>query len=158
MIIPEALAASAIGVGGAPTVVFPSVNITITLAFDDVGSNSCTALVKASAWLVSPPAEMPSTAALSVATEVISCASTLALLAKLTMPMRLPEPIFQSELSVDSSIISMNVFAPAFIFASGAPVMLPERSKTSTISVGFETISGVAVSASVTFNVPSQSI
>ena len=114
MIIPEALAASAIGVGGTPTVVFPSVNITITLAFDDVGSNSCTALVKASAWLVSPPAEMPSTAALSVATEVISCASTLALLAKLTMPMRLPEPIFPScELSVDSSIISMNVFAPA---------------------------------------------
>ena len=49
-------------------------------------------------------------------------------------------------------------FAPAFIFARGLTVMLPERSNTKTISVGFEVISGEAERARVTFSVPSQSM
>ena len=56
MTIPAALAAAATGAGGAPAVVFPSVNMTITFAFVEAGSNSSIALVKASAWLVEPPA------------------------------------------------------------------------------------------------------
>ena len=55
-------------------------------------------------------------------------------------------------------MMSMNVFAPTFILASGVPAILPERSKTRTMSVGFEEISGLAARASVTFNVPLQSI
>ena len=55
-------------------------------------------------------------------------------------------------------MISMNVSAPAFILVSGVPVILPERSSTSAISVGLVTISGAAVSARVTRRVPSHSI
>ena len=46
--------------------------------------------------------------------------------------------------------------APFFRFSSGLPAMLPERSRISTISVGLETISGAAVSPSVTSKVPPQ--
>ena len=42
--------------------------------------------------------------------------------------------------------------------AGGVPVMLPERSNTSAISVGLVTMSGAAVRAKVTFREPSQSI
>ena len=52
----------------------------------------------------------------------------------------------------------MNVFTPSFMLASGVPAMLPERSRTSAISVGLVIISGAAVSASVTLSDPSQSI
>ncbi len=66
------------------------------------------------------------------------------------MPMRLPEPICPSGAPpVASLMISINVFAPSFKLASAEPLMLPERSSTSTISVGLETISGAAVSDSV---------
>ena len=49
MMMPCARAAAATGAGGAPVVVLPSVNITITLALPDMGSNSCMAFSKASA-------------------------------------------------------------------------------------------------------------
>lgn len=55
-------------------------------------------------------------------------------------------------------MMSMKVFAPVFILASGVPVILPERSRTSAISVGLEMMSGAAVRASVTFKDPSQSM
>ena len=139
--------------------VFPSVNIMITLALEEAGSKSWIALEKASAWLVAPPAISPSTAFFKSSVEVISPVSATATLAKLTIPMWLPEPIFPSwELSVDSSIISIKVFAPSFILARGLPVMLPERSSTRTMSVGLEEISGAAESPRVTFTIPSQSI
>ena len=44
--------------------------------------------------------------------------------------------------------MSMNVFAPAFMLASGTPLILPEQSSTRAMSVGLETMSGAAVSAS----------
>ena len=47
-------------------------------------------------------------------------------------------------------MISMKAFAPSFRLASAEPAMLPERSSTSTISVGLAMISGAAVSDSVT--------
>ena len=95
------------------------------------------ALVKASAWLVEPPAVRPSTALLRVATEVISRVFCTASSAKLTIPIRLPMPMLPSWVpSVASSMISINVLAPAFMLASGAPDMLPERSSTSAMSVG----------------------
>ena len=40
----------------------------------------------------------------------------------------------------------------------GVPVMLPERSSTRTMSVGFDMMSGAAVSARVTRSEPLQSI
>ena len=49
MIMPCALAEAATGAGGAPVVVFPSVNMTMTLALLELGSNSAMALVNASA-------------------------------------------------------------------------------------------------------------
>ena len=55
-------------------------------------------------------------------------------------------------------MMSMKVFAPVFMLVSGVPVILPERSSTSAMSVGVEIISGAAVRASVTFREPSQSI
>lgn len=153
--MPEARAAAATGAGGGPTVVFPSVNMTMTRAFEEAGSKSWAAVEKASAWLVSPPASRLSTADFKLATEVIRWVLVVAESAKLTIPMRLPEPIFPSWLlSVASSIISIKVFAPAFILARGDPVILPERSSTKTISVGFEAMSGAAESARVTFKVP----
>ena len=78
MMIPDALAAAATGDGGMPDVVFPSVNITITLAFVEDGSKDCIALEKASAWLVVPEAVKLSMAALSEATEVVSGEFTVA--------------------------------------------------------------------------------
>ena len=50
------------GAGGAPAVVFPSVNMTMTLSLLELGSKRAMALEKASAWLVLPPAERESTA------------------------------------------------------------------------------------------------
>lgn len=139
--------------------VLPSVNRTITLALLEAGSNRAVASSKASAWLVFPPAVRLSTAVFRLSTEVMSCVSAVAVLAKLTIPMRLPDPIWPSSApSVASSIMSMNVLAPIFMFAKGAPVMLPERSSTKTISVGFETMSGAAVKASDTRRDPSQEI
>ena len=44
------------------------------------------------------------------------------------------------------------------MLASGVPVMLPERSSTSAMSVGLVMISGAAVRARVTRKDPSQSI
>ena len=90
MTIPAARAAAATGAGGAPEVVFPSVNITMTLAFEDMGSNRPAATVKASAWLVEPPALSAFTAAFKSATEVISCVSAVAVSEKLTIPIWLP--------------------------------------------------------------------
>lgn len=55
-------------------------------------------------------------------------------------------------------MMSMKVLAPSFIFAIGSPVMLPERSRTSAMSVGLVAMSGAAVSASVTRSEPSQSM
>ena len=60
------------GAGGAPAVVFPSVNMTMTLSLLELGSKRAMALEKASAWLVLPPAERESTAFFKVDTEVIS--------------------------------------------------------------------------------------
>ena len=131
----------------------------MTLALLELGSNSEIAFVKASAWLVLPPADRASTAFFSVATEVISWVSCTAVLEKLTMPMRLPEPISPDAWPpVDSEMISINVLAPVFMLASGSPVMLPDRSSTRAMSVGLVTISGAAVSARVTFRDPSQSM
>ena len=145
------------GAGGAPMVVLPSVNRTMILALGEAGSNSWVALAKASAWLVLPPAVRPSTAVFRASTEVVSWVLATAVLEKLTTPIRLPEPIWPSlVLSVASSMRSIKVLAPSFKFASGLPVMLPERSRTRTISVGLETMSGAAVSARVTRRAPSQ--
>src|SRR5699024_5961105 len=81
----------------------------------------------------------------SVSTEVISCASVAAVPEKLTMPILLPEPICPScPLSVASSMMSINVLAPALRLARGGPAILPERSRTRTMSVGLEAISGAA--------------
>ena len=75
------------------------------------------------------------------------------------MAMRLPEPMLPLwEPPVASAMISIKVLAPSFMLASGVPVMLPERSKTRTMSVGLATMSGAAVRARVTFREPSQSI
>ena len=151
MITPAALAAAAMGLGSGPTVVSPSVNITITRALVEGAASSSDALVKASAWLVLPPAVSASTAAFRSATEVISWVSCVAVLAKLTTAMRLPEPIWPSCVpSVASSIMSINAFAPFFRFASALPAILPDRSRISTMSVGFDTISGAAVNDSFT--------
>lgn len=90
---PPRTAAAAIGAGGTPVVVFPSVNMTITLWLVEAASNSSIALVNASPWLVLPPAVNELTAFFSVATEVISCVSAVAVLEKLTIPIWLPEPI-----------------------------------------------------------------
>ena len=129
------------------------------MAFADRGSKSDTAVVKASAWLVEPPAVRPATASFRSATEVMSCVSAVAVLAKLTIPIRLPEPMVPSPApSVASSMISINVSAPAFMFSRGLPAMLPDRSSTRTISAGLAEISGAAERARVTFSVPSQSI
>lgn len=73
--------------------VLPSVNITMTFALLELGSKSPTALSKASAWLVLPPATRASTAFFRASTEVIIWVFCMAVLAKLTMPMWLPEPI-----------------------------------------------------------------
>ena len=115
--------------------VLPSVNRTITLAFADWGSKSCIAAEKAAAWLVEPEASSASAASLRAATEVTSCVSAVAAWLKLTMPIRLPEPM-----------------------ASGAPPRLSDRSRVRTMSVGLLTISGEAESARVTCSVPSQSM
>ena len=128
------------------------------MAFADRGSKSDTAVVKASAWLVEPPAVRPATASFRSATEVMSCVSAVAVLAKLTIPIRLPEPMVPSAPSVASSMISINVSAPAFMFSRGLPAMLPDRSSTRTISAGLAEISGAAERARLTFSVPSQSI
>ena len=69
--MPGARAAAAPGAGGSPAVVFPSVNMTMTLALPELGSKSAVAYSKASAWLVLPPAVSPSTASFKVSTEVI---------------------------------------------------------------------------------------
>lgn len=75
------------------------------------------------------------------------------------MPIRLPEPICPScALSVASSMMSMNFFAPLLRLSSGLPAMLPDRSRIRTMSVGALVMSGEADSASVTFSVPAQSI
>ena len=109
--------------------------------------------------MVEPPALRLSTAVFSVSTEVISWVFWVAVSAKLTMPIRLPEPIWPScELSVASSMMSINFFAPFFMLVSGLPDILPERSSTSTMSVGVLLMSGEADSASVTFKEPEQSI
>lgn len=63
------------GLGSGPAVVFPSVNMTMTLAFVEFGSNSAVAFAKASAWFVKPPAARLSTAAFSSSTEVMSWVS-----------------------------------------------------------------------------------
>ena len=139
--------------------VFPSVNMTITFALPELGENRAVAWAKASAWLVLPPADKASTASFSVSTEVIIWVSWVAVSAKLTIPMRLPAPISPVGWPpVDWAMISINVFAPAFILTSGVPAILPERSRTRAISTGLDMISGAAVSASVTFKEPSQSI
>ena len=158
MMMPWALASSATGAGGRPAVVLPSVNMTMTLALEEDGSNRSMALVKASAWLVLPPALSESTAFFRVSTEVMSWVLAVAVLAKLTTPMWLPEPIWSGKPPVAWAMISMKLLAPSFRFSRGSPSMLPERSKVSTISVGLATISGAAVMASVTRTVPSQSM
>ena len=109
--------------------------------------------------MVLPSATRASTAFLSASTEVMSCVLSIAVSAKLTMPIRLPEPICPLAVPpVDSAMMSIKVLAPVFMLESGVPVMLPERSSTRTISVGLVIISGAAVSASVTRSDPSQSI
>ena len=151
MVTPAALAAAAMGLGSGPAVVSPSVNITITGALVEGPANSSDALVNASAWFVFPPAVRASTAAFKSATDVISCVSAVAVSAKLTTAMRLPEPICPSCVpSVASSMMSINALAPFFRFANALPAMLPERSRISTMSVGFDTISGSAVKDSRT--------
>ena len=52
--------------------VFPSVNMTMTLALAAEGSSSSMAFSKAAAWLVLPPAFRASTAFFKASTEVIS--------------------------------------------------------------------------------------
>ena len=159
MMVPAARAAAAIGPGAGPEVVTPSVNMTMTRALDEVFSKSPCALAKASPWFVPPPAVRPFIALLRSATEVSSGDTTVAVASKLTMPMRLPEPISpEPEPPVDSEMMSINVFAPSFMSASGAPLMLPEQSSASTMSVGLVTISGAAVRARVILNEPSQHI
>ena len=157
MTTPFSFANVVMGTAEPPAVLCPSVNMTMTLAFDDIGSNSPAAVAKASAWLVDPPAVSAFTAAFRSATEVISCVSAVALSAKLTMAIRLPDPIVPScVLSVASSMMSIKVSAPDFIFASGLPAMLPERSSTRTISTGLLVISGAAASERIIWKRPSQ--
>lgn len=116
MIMPAARAAAATGAGGAPTVVAPSVKSTMTFPLAEEGSKSAMALEKASAWLVPPPAVRPSTADFRVAVSVMRGTLAVAVLAKLTTAMRLPEPIWPSTvLSVDWSMMSIKVLAPSFI-------------------------------------------
>ena len=140
------------GAGGGPAVVLPSVNSTITFTGLVPVSNSWVAVAKASPWLVLPPAVRASTAPFSWLTEAVKGASTTADEEKLTTPMRVPEP--KSPLPLPSSVaccmMSIKVSDPSFMAASGTPDMLPERSSTNTISVGFSMMSGAAVSASVT--------
>lgn len=138
--------------------VLPSVNRTITLAFVDWGSKSCIAAEKAAAWLVEPEASSASTASLSAATEGISCVSAVAVWLKLTMPIRLPEPMASGAPPVDSDRMSIKVLAPALTLSIGAPSRLSDRSRVRTMSVGLLTISGEAESARVTCSVPSQSM
>ena len=69
---PAARAAAATGLGSGPAVVFPSVNMTMTLAFVEFGSNSAFSFAKASAGFVKPPAARLSTAAFSSSTEGMS--------------------------------------------------------------------------------------
>lgn len=82
----------------------------------------------------------------------------LAVPAKLTMPIRLPLASLPMRPPVRFMTMSINSLAPAFKCIIGVPVMLPERSKTSAISTGLLTTSGCAVTLSVTFRMPSQSI
>ena len=81
MIVPAARAAAAIGAGAGPEVVTPSVNMTITRALDEPGSNSACAFLNASPWFVPPPASIASTASFSCETEWFSlrdaCAAAL---------------------------------------------------------------------------------
>ena len=98
-------------------------------------------------------------AGVALAAELIDSGKALAVLEKLTMPMRLPPPIWPSSLpSVDSSMIRMNFFAPLFRLAIGLPAMLWERSRISTMSTGLPAILGSAVRERVTLNVSPQSI
>jgi len=62
---------------------------------------------------VEPPALRLSTAASSAATEVMSCVFAVADAAKLTMPMRLPEPIVPSVdlVGIDGFICECNAHA-----------------------------------------------
>ena len=120
-------------------VVLPSVNMTMTLAFPELVSKRARAWLKASAWLVFPPAVSPSTAVFRSSTDVIIWVFCTAVLAKLTMPMRLPEPISPSGCPpVDCEMMSMKVLAPVFMLASGVPAILPERSRIRAMSVGLE--------------------
>ena len=98
-------------------------------------------------------------AARRACTEVISGASAVAVEAKLTIPMRLPPPIWPScTPSVASSRMSTKVLAAFLRLSRGLPAMLPERSRSSTTSMGLETRSGSAVRARVTWKVPPQRI
>ena len=158
MMMPLSLAAWARGAGGRPVVVLPSVKRTMTLALPLAVSSRSVAFWKASPWLVLPLETKESTAAFRASTEVLRGASTWALLAKLTTPMRLPEPIWPSAAPpVASARMSMKVFAPSFMLARGVPAMLPERSRTRAMSVGLAMMLGAAVSARVTCRDPSQS-
>ena len=123
--------------------VLPSVKRIITLALVSPAGNRASALVKASVWLVEPPAWRPLTAVFRSATEVMSWVSWVAVVPKLTTPMRLPPPIWPVAVPpVVWAIRSMKVFAPSFRLAKGVPVILRERSKISTISVGLSISSG----------------
>ena len=95
-------------------------------------------------------------ALLMSSTEVIKDVSWVAVSAKLTTPMRLPLPISPEDAPpVASAMMSTNASAPFFILVNASPVILPERSSTRTMSVGFVIISGDAVSDNVTSTVPS---
>ena len=108
--------------------------------------------------MVLPPAFRASTPFFSVSTEVMSWVLAMAVSAKLTTAIRLPEPISSGAPPVASAMMSIKVLDPSFMLLRGTPAMLPERSSSSTMSVGFEMISGAAVSARVTRRDPSQLI
>ena len=98
---------------------------------------------------------MLSKAKLSWLTDVVSGDSSVAVDEKPTIPIALPEPIVPSFVpSVDSSMMSMNALAPAFRLSKGTPAILPDLSSISTMSVGELTMSGDALSASITLKLP----
>ncbi len=109
----------------------------------------------AAPWFVPPPATRALTAAFAAAAFAVRPAPTVAVLAKLTTPTRLPFAITPlSAPSVSSSSLSMRPFAAAFRSTSLAPAMLPERSSTSTTSCGVPWIELSPTSLTVTVTSP----
>ena len=158
MITPDALAAAATGAAGGPTVVFPSVNITITFAFADVGSNN---------WVLGKSVRMVGGAARRQAVyrtfECVYGGDQLCVSRGCIGKADNPDPAAGTDIAVrrvvGRFINDINKgFCPSFHVGKWLPAILPERSSTRTTSAGLEEMSGAADRARVTFSEPLQSI